>query len=82
MEKGDVRMAESEKLYSLYSIFKQAIQDERAAQAAYKRALSICEDDFTRQVFQQLYDDELRHERILVERYNSLRPIVEKFKEA
>ena len=70
-----------EQLRALFKLFKQAIEDERAAQAMYKRALSMCEDAFTRQVLQQFYDDELKHERMLLERYNALRPLVEESEE-
>jgi rubrerythrin len=65
-----------EQLRTLFEIFKQAIEDERAAQAMYKRALLICEDPFVREILQQIYDDELRHERVLIERYNDLHPLV------
>lgn len=65
-----------EKLHSLFQIFKQAIEDERAAQAMYKKALSLSDDPFMQQVLRGLYEDELRHEQILLERYNALRPLV------
>jgi hypothetical protein len=47
------------------------------AQAMYLKAISICENDFTRHVLQRLYEDEVRHERELLEQYNALRPLVD-----
>jgi rubrerythrin len=57
----------------LFLLFKQAVEDERRAQIMYKEAMDLCEDDSTREVLEELYEDEVRHERKLLKRYNALR---------
>ena len=56
----------------LLEIFKAAIQDERRAQRVYTLALGHCTDPSLRSVLQGLIDDEVRHEQILIERYDAL----------
>ncbi len=46
--------------------------DERKAQRVYARALSLCTDPALRPVLQAMIDDEARHEKILIARYNAL----------
>jgi rubrerythrin len=57
----------------LFLLFKQAVEDERRAQIMYKEAMDLCEDDSTREILEELYEDEVRHEHKLLERYNALR---------
>jgi rubrerythrin len=56
----------------LFEIFKIAVQDERKAQRLYAVALGLCTDPSLRPVLQGLIHDELRHEQILIERYNAM----------
>ncbi len=56
----------------LFELFKMAVQEERKAQEVYGRALSLCTDPALRPVLQEIIDDEARHERILIDRYNAL----------
>jgi rubrerythrin len=58
----------------LLEIFKAAMQDERRAQRVYTLALGLCQEPSLRAVLQGLIDDEVRHEQILLERYNALLP--------
>ena len=62
-----------EKVQKLFLIFKQAVEDERNAQVMYKKAVELCEDEMCREVFEGFYSDEVRHEKILMQRYNMLR---------
>ena len=62
-----------EKVQKLFLIFKQAVEDERNAQVMYKKAAELCEDEMCREVFEGFYNDEVRHEKILMQRYNMLR---------
>jgi rubrerythrin len=57
----------------LFLMFKQAIDDERRAQETYKEAMGITEDRILVEVFQSLYDDEVRHEQELVRRYEGFK---------
>lgn len=62
-----------DRVSKLFALFKQAVEDERRAQTMYKEALDLCDDERTRAVLGELYDDEIRHELELVERYRALR---------
>lgn len=61
-----------ERVERLFKIFKMAVEDERKAQAMYKEAIALCQDEVTRTALQGLYDDEVRHEREIIQRYNTL----------
>ncbi len=62
-----------ERVERLFLLFKAAVEDERKAQAMYKEAIGLCDDEITREALEGLYADEVRHERELVERYNTMR---------
>jgi rubrerythrin len=74
-EREDMEMARQlpEKVEKLFLLFKAAVEDERKAQAMYKEAIGLCDDEFAKKELEGLYADEVRHERQLVERYNALR---------
>lgn len=63
----------SERTKKLFLIFKKAVDEERAAQAMYKEAKELCDDDSLKKIFAYLYKDEVRHENELIKRYNQLR---------
>ncbi len=67
----------SEKLRKLFIIFKEAVESERKAQKMYKEAISFCEDELTKKIIESLYQDEIRHEREVIENYNRLRSELE-----
>ena len=56
----------------LFEIFKQAVEDERKAQRIYSQALSLCTDPELRPILQGMIEDEARHEKTLMARYNAL----------
>ena len=60
----------------LFLMFKQAIDDERRAQETYKEAMGITEDRLLVEVFRGLYEDEVRHERELVRRYEQFKAML------
>jgi rubrerythrin len=62
-----------EKVGRLFLLFKRAVEDERRAQAMYKEAIGLCDDEATRITLEGLYADEVRHEGELIEQYNTLR---------
>jgi rubrerythrin len=62
----------NEKTRQLFSIFKDAVQRERDAQALYRKAADLCEDKELRELLVGLCKDEARHEKTLVQRYNRL----------
>jgi rubrerythrin len=70
-------MAVSGNVRKLFEVFKTAIENERASQELYKSAMELCEDDLTRGILKGMYEDEVRHERALIERYNAIRPTVQ-----
>lgn len=63
----------SETEQRLFLVFKQAIEDERRAQETYKEAMTITDDPMLLAVFQTLYEDEVRHEREMVRRYEQFK---------
>jgi len=60
-------------IVKLFTIFKQAVESEREAQAMYQEAMGCCEDEATREAMRILHDDEVRHEQEIMQRYNDLR---------
>jgi rubrerythrin len=62
-----------ERVEQLFRVFKMAVEEERKAQVMYKEAIALCQDEVTRVALQGLHDDEVRHERKIIERYNALR---------
>lgn len=57
----------------LLEILEAAIDDERAAQAKYRRGLERCIDEQACTMFEQLLRDEQAHERALVARYTEVK---------
>ncbi|MFH1783330.1 MAG: hypothetical protein ABH868_00305 [bacterium] len=62
-----------EKIEKLFFAFKKAIEAEKEAQAFYLQTKKLCDDDVLKQVFEGFYQDEMRHERELINRYDNLR---------
>ena len=62
-----------ERVEKLFSVFREAIDDERAAQKVYLQAMELCDDDIMRNAFEALYQDEARHEKELKARYSEMR---------
>ena len=58
---------------NLFDLFKMAIEAERNAQQMYKEALQYCEKPIMKGVLQKLYEEETRHEKVLIKYYNQLR---------
>ena len=54
---------------------KRAIEDERKAQGEYKKLRDQTDDHQAKQFFQQLIEDEKKHERLLLSRYEALQRI-------
>ncbi|MCK5134070.1 MAG: hypothetical protein KAR40_18210 [Candidatus Sabulitectum sp.] len=62
-----------EDIRKLFLIFKKAIEAERAAQDTYLQARELSDDNALKEIFNGMYQDEVGHEQILIERYNKLR---------
>lgn len=56
----------------LFLLFKSAIDAERKAQDMYKRAMELTDDEEFRDVLEGFYQDEVRHERKLMDQYNKI----------
>ncbi len=63
----------SEKVKELFLTFKKAIEAEKAAQGIYSRGKELTDDAALKEVLEGFYQDECRHERELMERYNGMR---------
>ncbi|NOZ78723.1 MAG: hypothetical protein GXP48_06000 [Acidobacteria bacterium] len=62
-----------ENIRKLFLTFKHAIEAERAAQATYLQAKKLTDDPALAGILEGFYQDEVRHERILMDRYKILR---------
>jgi rubrerythrin len=60
-------MTDSER--GLFELLKEAIQAERSAQKMYEDAQGLTADPMFRAVLKGLKDDEVRHEKALIARY-------------
>jgi rubrerythrin len=65
----------SEKLIQMFLMFKKAIDAERDAQSLYKRLISVCEDEKLSGIFKRFHDDEVRHEKAIINQYNQIRKL-------
>ena len=57
----------------LFFAFKKAIEAERKAQAMYKEAVLICEDEECRKVLEGFLEEEVRHEKEIMIQYKKLK---------
>jgi rubrerythrin len=72
-EGGEVMStAMTEQQERLFLLFKSAIDAERKAQDMYKKAMELTEDDEFRDILEGFYQDEVRHERKLMDQYNKI----------
>lgn len=62
-----------EKAEKLFLLFKKAVEEERKAQKMYADALLLCEDQETAKVLERFYQQEVQHEKVIVQHYNRLR---------
>ena len=62
----------SEKQEQLFMLFKSAIDSERKAQDMYKRAKELVDDEKLKEILEGFYQDEVRHERKLMDQYNMM----------
>ncbi|GBE06383.1 MAG TPA: hypothetical protein ENG95_07025 [Nitrospirae bacterium] len=62
-----------ENIRKLFLTFKEAVEAERAAQTMYLHAKELSDEDVLKEILEGFYQDEVRHERVLMERYNKLR---------
>ena len=64
-------MCENDK--QLYSLFKTAIESERKAQSLFKQAIQYCAKPIMKEILQGLYEEEVKHEKALIDLYNEIR---------
>ena len=62
----------SAKVKMLSSLLKLAIEDERKIQDVYEQALHFCDKPIIKETLEKFYEDEVRHEKKLVEYYDQL----------
>ena len=62
----------SEQTEKLFLLFKSAIDAERKAQDMYKKAMELTDDEEFKEVLEGFYQDEVRHERKLMDQYNMI----------
>ena len=62
----------SEQQERLFLLFKSAIDSERKAQDMYKKAMELTDDEEFKEVLEEFYQDEVRHERKLMDHYNKI----------
>lgn len=69
---GAVR-AMTDRERQLFEIFKKAVRAEQEAQAMYKQAMGLCDDGLLKQILASFYEDEQRHEKEVMARYQQFR---------
>lgn len=62
----------SEQQEKLFLLFKSAVDSERKAQDMYLRARELTENEDLIMVLKGFYQDEVRHERKLMDRYKMM----------
>ena len=62
----------TERQEKLFQLFKSAIDSERKAQDMYKMAMELTDDEEFKEILESFYQDELRHERKLMNQYNKI----------
>ena len=62
----------SEKQEKIFMLFKSAIDAERKAQDMYKKAMELTDDEEFKEILEGFYQDEVRHERKLMNQYNKI----------
>ncbi len=62
-----------ERTRRLFLLFKAAVKREQLAQERYKEAAELCDDPELKKILEAFHQDEVRHERVLLERYEMLR---------
>ena len=61
-----------ERQEQLFLLFKSAIDSERKAQDMYKMAMELTDDKEFKGVLESFYQDEVRHERKLMDQFNKM----------
>lgn len=69
------KMSDDEK--QLFMIFKNAVESERNAQETYQKAMNLCADPALKAVLKSFCDDEMRHEKEIMKRYQIFRAMYE-----
>jgi len=64
-----IRKVMSEKERALFTIFKSVVEAERSAQAMYYKAFELCDDPVLKKMLKGFHEDEIRHEREVLTRY-------------
>ena len=65
------KMTENEK--KLFELFKNAVEAERQGQSMYKEAMALCDDPVLKDILNNFYQDEVRHEKEILARYKQFR---------
>ncbi len=61
-----------ERIHRLFDIFQEAVEAERSARRRYEEAASLCEDAQLKAVLLQFAEDELKHEREILLRFQEV----------
>lgn len=67
-----------EREIKLMKYFSEAIEAEKASQSLYEKAIETCDDEEIKSILVEFMRDEIRHEKVIVEKYRILK---EKYKE-
>jgi rubrerythrin len=63
----------TERQRRLFSLFKLAIESEQSAQKLYQDAMALCDDKELKDIIEGFYGEEVKHERVLLEKYRQYR---------
>jgi rubrerythrin len=74
--KGAGRSAE--RIHRLFDIFQEAVEAERSARRRYEEAASLCEDGQLKAILLEFAEDELKHEREILLRFQQIARTMQK----
>lgn len=59
-----------EKEFRLFMLFKEAVEAERRAIKLYQNLINACSDHEVKKILEGFLQDEIKHERHVIEKYN------------
>jgi len=62
----------AQRIHRLFDIFQEAVEAERSARRRYEEAASLCEDAHLKAILLEFAEDELKHEREILLRFQEV----------
>ena len=62
----------AQRIHRLFDIFQEAVEAERSARRRYEEAATLCEDSELKAILLEFAEDELKHEREILLRFQQV----------